>query len=103
MSDKVKTTKIRDSVLLRERRYEGGLVEIGVYVRAIWPGVQPILTGVVSSQKVEGLRRKWHAYDVGNQPRVSHHLKSRVVDAAVSWAEAKHMENKKIGELRGDW
>lgn len=104
MSDKVKTTKIRDTILLREHRYDSGMVEIGVYIQAITPGVQPILTGVVSSQKVEGMRRKWHAYDVGNQPRVSHHLKSRVVDAAISWAEAKAMEHRKrFGAPLGVW
>lgn len=90
-----KTTYIRDTVKLVETAYEGGLVEIGVYIKAIWPTVQPVLVGVVSSQKVEGMRRKWHAYDTGAQPRVSHHIKSRVVDAAVSIAEAKVSEQRK--------
>lgn len=89
------TTYIRDTVKLVETVYEGGLIEIGVYIKAIWPTVQPVLVGVVSSQKVEGMRRKWHCYDTDSRPRVSHHIKSRVVDAAVSIAECKVMDQRK--------
>lgn len=104
MSDKAKTTIIRDSVKLIERRYEGGLVEIGVYIKAIYAGVQPILVGVVSSQKVEGMARKWHRYDTGTQPKLSHRLKSRVVDSAVDIAQARVNElQQQFGPAKGTW
>jgi len=95
MSSKSKTTVINGTVKLIEHRYDGGLVEIGVYVQGILLGAPRILVAVVSSQKVEGLARKWHAYDTKAQPRVSHRLKSRVVDAAVSWAQATAQEHRK--------
>jgi hypothetical protein len=104
MTDKQKVSIIRDSVKLIERRYEGGLVEISVYIKAIWAGVAPILVGVVSSQKVEGQGRKWHAYDAGTKPRVSNKLKSRVVDSAVSIAQCKaDAQRKQHGEPQGTW
>lgn len=104
MSEKVTKKTIRDSVQLIERRYKGGLVEIAFYVKAIWAGGAPILTGVISSQKVEGQARKWHLYDTSTQPRTSHRLKSRVVDNAINLAQAKADElRQKHGDPKGSW